>query len=252
MAGKRRVLITGAAGHLGRVLAHAWRHDHDLVLTDLRPLHDMAGTRVIQADLRQVGSERDLCAGMDTIVHLAISGNLGDPPARLSPVNLEATRRLLTAASAAGCRRFVFASSLSIALYPETAYARAKLEIETWARALAENSTLSIHCLRLGWVLAPNARALWPGGRNLDYVLTHSDMVRLFTASIDAPAAVHFGVFDGISDNGGDSRLADLEPARRELCYHPRDNAHALARRNARSPLGIARRLCGWIWHAWS
>jgi dTDP-4-dehydrorhamnose reductase len=244
---RRRVLITGAAGLVGQVLARAWRHRYDLTLTDIRPMEPTSWARFLPADLCQVGIERTLCAGIDTVVHLAISGNLRDPRDQLLPVNLDATPRLMEAAAEAGCRRLIVTSSLSIALYPETDYAQAKLETEADARALAQSSALSIHCLRLGWVVASTNPALWPGCRDIDYALTHGDLVRLFTASIESPSSVHFGIFDGISDNGQASVLANLAPTRRILHYEPLDNAHALARRKLYTLRGIVRLLKQWV-----
>jgi len=250
MTQRRKVLITGAAGHVGQVLASAWRGVYELTLVDIRSLERTDGANAIVADLREVGIEHRLCAGMDTVVHLAISGNLYSPRAQLAPVNMDAARRIMEAAVEAGCRRLVFASSLSILLYPNTDYSRAKLETEGWAEAWAESSALSIHCLRLGWVVASTNQALWPGCRDIDYVLTHEDLVRLFTASIESSPSVHFGIYDGVSRQAGP--LADLTPAHRELHFLPIDNAHELAHRNTRTPRGIARRIKRWLRRSWA
>jgi hypothetical protein len=75
-------------------------------------------------------------------------------------------------------------------------------------------------------------------------------MARLFSASLEAPLSMHFGIFDGVSSQAGP--LADLTPARRELLFEPMDNAHELARRNTCTPLGIARRVKRWLRTLWT
>ncbi|MDD3519547.1 MAG: NAD-dependent epimerase/dehydratase family protein [Chromatiales bacterium] len=243
MTGKRPVLITGAAGQVGRQLARAWRTDYDLVLVDVRPIRRSKGARGVMADVRDTEDMRALCTGIDTVVHLAISGSLHSPREMLSPVNIDGTRSMFDAAAIAGCRRLIFASSLAIDIdiYADTNYAQAKREVETWAQEIAASTSLSIHCLRLGRVLSSRDRILWPGHPHLDHVLTHGDMIRLFTCSIEAPAAVHFGVFNGISDN--DPTPHDISGSRALLGYAPQDDAHSLARRHYRSPIGLARRM---------
>lgn len=111
-AGPPRILVTGSSGRLGRHLAArwpaaAWRG------FDLRP--GPATTRVGAVEDR--AAVRAAVVGTDTVVHLAAlhAPDVGTAsPAAFRRVNVEGTKRLLDAASSAGLRRFVLASSTSV------------------------------------------------------------------------------------------------------------------------------------------
>ena len=237
----KKILITGAAGHVGRALTAAWKDSYRLTLLDVRPVKQTFGAHAVIADIRDGIIMHALCEHHDTVVHLAISGNLSDPPNMLAPVNLIGTRNLMRIAAFAGCRRLIYASSLSIDLYPDRAYSQAKLATETCAREISESTPLSIHCLRLGAVLPARHPLLWPGNKNLDHVLTHSDMVKLFTCSVEASSEIHYGVFNGISNNKPSSH--DISCARASLGYEPNDVSQAIAHQIFNSPCGLLRRV---------
>src|SRR5690625_5988974 len=75
----RRVLVTGAAGGIGRAVAAALAEDHELVLTaraeeDLAALRrDFPDARLVQADLADTGAVAERFAGVevDAVVHCA-------------------------------------------------------------------------------------------------------------------------------------------------------------------------------------
>lgn len=111
------ILITGSAGRVGRAVVAALRAKGRAVRGfDLKP-SGMEGDEVIgsleDADLlaRAVG-------GVTGVLHLgAFMSWASADRDRMFAVNVEGTRKLLDAASAAGVRRFVFASSGEV--YPE-------------------------------------------------------------------------------------------------------------------------------------
>lgn len=111
------ILVTGSAGRVGRAVIAALRAKGRAVRGfDLKP-SGMDGDEVIgsfeDADLLAQAVE-----GVTDILHLGAF--MSWAPAdrdRMFAVNVEGTRKLLDAASAAGVRRFVFASSGEV--YPE-------------------------------------------------------------------------------------------------------------------------------------
>ena len=116
---RQRILITGAAGRIGSLLAGHWRECHELVLTDLRtPGADLPGEFHL-ADLSDWGAMRPLFDGIDTVVHLA--GN-PSPNARwesLLPNNVVSTYHVLEASADSGCNRVILASSVNaVSGYP--------------------------------------------------------------------------------------------------------------------------------------
>lgn len=147
------MLVTGATGFIGRRLVEALReHDavvHVLVRHGLRarnppwPAHTVIERH---GDFDQPQTLNGVCAGVDTIFHLAgysgpePDGAVGDAHWQ---VTVEGTRALLAQAQRTGVRRFVFVSSVkamgeggatrfdeSSPVMPVSPYGRAKLEAE--------------------------------------------------------------------------------------------------------------------------
>jgi nucleoside-diphosphate-sugar epimerase len=112
-----KVLITGAAGKVGRAVCRELAEKHELRLFDLMPVREPAGEMIL-------GSVTDGAAlwratvGVDAVVHLAFGhpgiAMPGDPDELSYDVNVKGTHQVLRAAHAAEVRRVVYASSLSV------------------------------------------------------------------------------------------------------------------------------------------
>lgn len=245
-----RVLLTGAAGNIGGLVIKHLAKRYDWILTDLHPPRNTHGLPFLQADITQIDTLRPLCQQVDTILHLA-----GEPSPEatwesLLPKNLIGVYNVFQAASETGCRRVIFASSsLVVDAYPQsipipstappaplTLYGASKAWGESLAAYYAHQKNLSSICLRLGWVMPRNAWDIVPGASHLNVVLTHGDLIRLLTASIQAPDDLRFGIFNGISNNR--YKRLDIRSTREMLKYEPRDDAFERAQQNYR---GIAR-----------
>jgi len=233
----KKVLVTGAAGKVGQLLARAWANEYRLTLIDLVKPRGGAGATFILGDANDIDLLRANLQDANAMIHLATSGHIADGWDDLVPTAFTATWSAFQAASDARCERVVFASSLNIDLRPQKPYSAAKLWGEMLARRYTAAHELSVICLRLGTVAAYTEPALSAGNRRLGYVLTFQDLIRLFTCAVEAPAAVRFGVFNGIS-NRRHPRFS-IEAARTVLGYEPRDDVYALARRALVTPAGI-------------
>ncbi|MGY5055577.1 NAD-dependent epimerase/dehydratase family protein [Streptomyces sp. 900105755] len=110
-----KVLVTGAAGMLGREvvrqLADSGEHvrAHDRVRPD-----GLVADETLLGDLREPASIEPLVDGVDAVVHAAAlpAPTMGTPD-EVFTINVEGTWRVLDAAARAGVRRLVYVSSLS-------------------------------------------------------------------------------------------------------------------------------------------
>jgi UDP-glucose 4-epimerase len=107
-----KVLVTGAGGFLGRHLAaDLARRGFDVVAACRRNAPPVAGAAVLSGDLAALAA---LPEGVAAVVHAAAtSAWTGITTAAMARDNVEATRRLIALATAAGAERFVFCSSMS-------------------------------------------------------------------------------------------------------------------------------------------
>jgi nucleoside-diphosphate-sugar epimerase len=108
------ILVTGAAGRLGRVVAaDLAAHGHTVRGTDHRFEGGLA-VPVVPADLLDEHACYRLIEGCDTLVHLANHPNMnkGVSPQRLYRENVTMNVHIVQAALDMGVRRIVFASSI--------------------------------------------------------------------------------------------------------------------------------------------
>jgi nucleoside-diphosphate-sugar epimerase len=151
-----RVLITGATGFVGtHLIADLLADGVELVALHRRSNASQLATRPgltwKRCDLTSAIAPSLLC-GIDAVIHLAAAYAPGDDPEvcdALSPLNVDSTDRLASAASAARVRRFILASSIAACEEgtgaivreetgsPVTAYGRSKLEAEQALRRRA-------------------------------------------------------------------------------------------------------------------
>lgn len=169
-----RVLVTGAAGFIGRPLVAALAQAGYAVRAAARERRGLSfppGIEVVALpDLTQPVDWHLLLRGIDAVVHLAAIAHVGRdvPDATYDRVNHLATADLARAAATAGVSRFVFMSSTraqagAAADHPLTeadeprptdAYGRAKLAAEAAVRAAGAPHTI----LRPGLVYGPGAK----------------------------------------------------------------------------------------------
>ncbi|MED5390034.1 MAG: SDR family oxidoreductase [Pseudomonadota bacterium] len=108
---RRRILITGAAGYIGRQVARALSRDHHVVGVDIRadssaafPFHEMD---IRDPQLAQLMREQ----GIGQVVHLAAVLEDSGDRARDFDIDVNGTRNVLDACVAAGVQQLVVSSS---------------------------------------------------------------------------------------------------------------------------------------------
>ncbi len=176
-----RVLITGAAGRLGRRLTTTLGLRHNLLLGDIVQLDDPRFIHLDVTDLEAVHAALQRC---DAVVHMAIvdwplcgpEETLRYAPATLQ-VHVLGTHNMLQAAWEAGVRRFVHISSVSVVdglpadaiitsetrHYSNDLYGMTKGFGEDVCRMFHERFGLPMAILRLGTVYIPETGGAWLG-----------------------------------------------------------------------------------------
>ena len=238
-----RILVTGAAGSLGRtVTVGLIDRGHDVVGLDLLPepegfdgpwyAVDCADPDAVEAVFE---AER-----LDAVVHLAGNPLESALPAALVS-HVHTTAALLDAMVEHGVRRIVYASSNhavgrvprgepvdeTTLPRPDTYYGVAKVAAEALLRLCVERHGLDAVACRIG-SFGAQPESL----RHLSTWLSPDDAVRMVDAALTAPAP-GFAVLYGVSANT--RAWWDLEPGRR-LGYDPLDDAEEYADQVAPGP----------------
>ena len=225
-----RILITGAAGAVGRVLAAGLKSRYQLRGFDREPQPELEDG--IVGELTDFAAVASATEGMEAVVHLA--GNpLGSAPwEEILNSNIIGTYNLFEAARLSDVRRVVFASRAGLlASYPEemtrtvdmlprpeSYYSISKVFGENLGYLYANKYGMECVSVRIGNVRADRPEAEHP------HHLSHADIVRVFERALIHPGIGYEVVF-GVS--GGDWPLYDLEHGRRAIGYEPEEKAGA-------------------------
>ena len=167
---RRRVLVTGAAGNIGSYFAnHSHRrYDLRLMVQGTEPAKEIDAIRkygdVVVGDVTDLERMKKLCAGIDTVVHLAANASPSADWNSVLNLNIAGTFNVFVAAKSAKCRRVIYASSIhAVSGYPKDVqvktsdpvnpgdlYGVSKCFGEAMARYMAEQEGLSAIVLRIG------------------------------------------------------------------------------------------------------
>ncbi|CAI9409130.1 NAD-dependent epimerase/dehydratase family protein [Aestuariimicrobium sp. T2.26MG-19.2B] len=244
---RRRILITGATGGIGKLLAQRLRGDYDLVLQGRHPDDDDPDDLVL-ADLTNYDDTLKLMDGVDTVVHMAGSASPDSTWDDVLQANIIGFRNALEAAREAGVRRFVFASSNhAMGMYDrhgewpvhphtlprgDSLYGVSKIFGEALGRFYHDEYGIDFIALRIGWS-SPDThetdldllRAMW---------LSPDDTEQVVRRAIEAET--RFGLYYAISDNP--NRRWDMTNTMLELGYRPKDSwtDHSDAEENTAQP----------------
>lgn len=236
MTSRRLVLMTGAAGMIGKQLQGYLRERYRLRLMYHHTVLPTVGDdEVIIGDVCDLATVEKAVEGVDAIVHLA-----GDPKVNATfesviENNIRGVYNVYEAAHRHGNQRVVFASTNHVAgwyevektyvtpdmpVRPDGYYGASKAFGEALGRWYHDAFGLPVICLRIGSYLDR------PGNvRNLSTWLSPRDMAQLAWRSIETD--VPWGIFYAIS--GNTRRYWDIADTQRVLGYEPEDNAEEYA-----------------------
>jgi uronate dehydrogenase len=205
-----RLLLTGAAGNLGRELRPRLKRYCDVLrLSDREPVGDAAaGEEVQQADLADKAAIHRLLEGVQAVVHMG-GISTEKPWQTILDANIAGLVNLYEAARAHGTKRIVFASSNHVTGFyrqdqtigprdpvrPDGFYGLSKAFGENLAQLYWDRFGLETVSVRIGSSFpAPRDR------RMLATWLSYDDAERLVAAALSAPVVGHTVIY-GMSDN---------------------------------------------------
>ncbi|HIG52532.1 MAG TPA: NAD(P)-dependent oxidoreductase [Candidatus Latescibacteria bacterium] len=197
---KLNVLVTGAAGYIGRIVARDLAQHHQVRGVDMRPMSALKDHRVI--DLNDYDEIYDALEGMDAIAHLAWPMRPYEGYAPTDGTEMGAGVRglfhLLQAALARGIERIVFQSTINITA-PSW---------DNWRLIEAESPRPGSHGYTLGKMLA----------EELCQTFTRQHPITI--------AVIRFGGVFTLEEEGFENAAPDLHPIP-SSCVERRDTAQA-------------------------
>jgi uronate dehydrogenase len=234
------VLITGGAGDIGQYFARTYADQYTLTLTDIREPADTFGGRFVQADVTDRDAMRDLCQGMDSVVHLAANRSPRATWDQLIGPNINGLYAVFQAAADAKVRRVVYASSVN-ANYLETdrplredepprpinLYGAAKVLGEAMLSSYAAQGAFSAIALRIAYAQPHDSPYLTLHNDMLWELASYRDVAQAIHLSIVASATIRYLILNIASDNRA-NRL-DIRRAREMIGYRPQDDAFTIA-----------------------
>ena len=177
------ILVTGAAGELGRpVVERLAEKGYDVLGTDRVP-HDESPSTFIQADLCDRQKVTELVAGADGVIHMGAIPGPGHEEYETFSNNVQSTFNVIRAAAEQGVRRIVFSSSAFAMgwardpdafvprylpldeqhpMMPFEPYGLSKQVGECIGEMVARSTKTSVASLRFTNVVSPQRQAAFP------------------------------------------------------------------------------------------
>ena len=206
----KRILITGAAGRVARLIRPILGRTYRLRLSDVKPVGDAETTEeVVTADLGDMATLRRAIAGIDGIVHLGGYALEADWET-VHAANIAGAYNLFEAARLEGVKRVVFASSghamgfyprtetipADVTVRPNSRYGLSKAFGEALGSLYAYKYGLEVMSIRIGTV-TPKPSTI---RRLLAIWVSPRDLCQLIGIGLETPGLRHEIVY-GVSAN---------------------------------------------------
>ena len=173
---QNKVAVTGAGGSLGQALIKELLSEGFFVKALVRNEQSTKQVKLLGAvpmfgDIRDDQSLKELCKDVNVVYHLAAWIGKPNKPKLASEVNAKGTRKLMKAASTAGVKRIVLASSIAVygpvtkGLISEDRnywtvgepYGDSKVAAEKFAKSLAKEKGIELVILRPTMIYGPKS-----------------------------------------------------------------------------------------------
>ena len=256
---KKKLLITGSKGLVGSLLANHLGKKYDLILVDKQIQNRNDKRNYHQVDISeivQVEKEFRSYGDVELAIHLAADPSPESNWESVLRNNITGTWNFYSAMHEFNkVKRVIFASSnhvtghyesvdgstepnlcknnkgemisINSKLKPDGPYGISKITGEAIARYYFDRHEIQSVCLRIGSVLKDDIPE--KNSRQECTWLSYKDLTRLIDCSLQVEAVLSpgkfsgFGIYYGVSNN--EHKFWDIENARKELGYDPKDNA---------------------------
>ncbi|WP_028935887.1 NAD-dependent epimerase/dehydratase family protein [Pseudonocardia spinosispora] len=236
----KRILITGAAGGIGRMMRTRMRRDGRMLrLLDLAsqtPSADDEPVELLTGSVTDPDAMLAACEGVDALIHLG--GHSRETSwAEILDVNINGTQVVLDAARQAGVTRVILASSNHSVGFrdadepglpadssprPDTYYGVSKAAMEALGSLYHSRFGMDVIAIRIGSCFET---PLPLGPRGLITWLSPDDCARLFEACLSAPSPGYRLIWGVSANTRSIFSLAEAEA----LGYRSQDDAEAYA-----------------------
>jgi len=239
MTQARSILVTGAAGRIGRAAVRALKAGGCRVRA-FDVVRSTGTDDVVVGSITDPDAVRRAVQGIDVLIHLAATPDDDDFLEKLLPNNIVGAYHVLEEARLAGVQKMVLASSGQVVWWqrftgplPVTAsaqpsprgwYAATKLFQEAAGSAFAAQFRITVIAVRLGWCPRDGAQIEELGRTEWgpDVYLSPADAGRFFECAVRAPQSGRFEVVYAMS-RPTRKVIYDPTPARELLGFEPQD-----------------------------
>jgi uronate dehydrogenase len=232
----RKLLITGAAGTIGKVLYEGLQAEgkYEITAADVKR-DEEAG--IVEMDIHDAARLAELTRGVDTVLHFAWIKDEGDFLGKVLSGNVSGAYKLYEAAVKNGVKRIVFASSNHATGFykvgesidvedpyrPDSFYGLSKCYIELLGRLYADQGKISSMNIRIGNFPGDDR----PHSERAAHIwISERDMIRLTVCCIEARPEMSYLNLYGTSANT--DNYYDIGYLEELIGYKPQDNAAEL------------------------
>ena len=238
----QRVLVTGGCGRIGSdfIKSNAGRYTFrvvDRIAWDRRAHGKLPGEGIV-ADLQDLKVCRRVCRGMEAVIHLAADPRPDAGFDSLLPNNIITPTHMFMAAKEAGCRRFIFASSLhaiegyppemmvspEMPTWPKNLYGVTKVYGEALGIYYAYHEGLPTLAVRIGTYWARGRTAV-PSARDKRSYVSADDLNQVLVKCLEA-TGIQFAIVHANSNNR--FKRLDISATIRDFGYQPQADAFAI------------------------
>ena len=239
---KKKVLITGAAGRIGRVLNEGLKDRYNIrVLYNRTVLDQQFEEEVMVGNITDLEKMEEAVDGCDAVIHMAGNPSMQATFEEVHEANSLGTYCIYEACVRRNCPRVIFASTNHVTgnyekegiyvtpdmpIRPDSFYGACKAHGEGLGRYYSDKLGLGVICLRIGSFQPIKNVQNRRSDRILSSWLSYKDTVQLCWRGIEAEH-IKFGIYYGIS--GNKRAYWDIQNAKDDLGYVPIDDAENYA-----------------------